>query len=149
MEQAEDISTWRYDPPYDLYDMVGVDPEALLQPEMGYSAVLARGQLIGFRSFGADGQVPGWRYDDSALDTGGGLRPQLTGQGLGHAVISAGLDYGRRVFAPQAFRVTIAAFNERAQRTVVGLGFEPVGSFQASRDARDFVVLVRPETARL
>ena len=46
-------------------------------------------------SFGPDGRVPGWDYDETALDTGGGLRPSLTGQGLGRAVISAGLDFGR------------------------------------------------------
>lgn len=94
-EHAEDICTWRYDAPYDCYDMVGVDPGGLLAPEGGHHAVLAGDRLIGFRSFGPDGQVPGWAYDDSALDTGGGLRPALTGQGLGRAVISAGLAFGR------------------------------------------------------
>jgi RimJ/RimL family protein N-acetyltransferase len=101
--------------------------------------------LIGFRSFGPDGQVPGWDYDDSALDTGGGLRPELTGQGLGRLVISVGLDHGRSLFAPPAFRVTVASFNARALRTVESLGFERVGTFKAARDARDFTVLVRPE----
>lgn len=145
-EHAEDISTWRYDAPYDVYDMVGVDPAALLDPEVGFHAVMANDRLIGFRSFGPDGQVPGWEYDDRALDTGGGLRPELTGQGLGRAVISAGLSFGRARFAAPAFRVTVAAFNARALRTVESLCFEPVGSFKASRDARDFVVLVRAET---
>ena len=143
-EHAEDISTWRYAAPYDTYDMVGADPDELLRPEMGYHAVLAGERLIGFRSFGRDGQVPGWDYDDSALDTGGGLRPELTGQGLGRTVIAAGLDYGRSRFAPPAFRVTVASFNTRALRTVESLGFERVGTFKAARDARDFVVLVRP-----
>lgn len=143
-EHAEDISTWRYAAPYDTYDMVGVDPGELLRPEMGCHAVLAGERLIGFRSFGPDGQVPGWDYDDSALDTGGGLRPELTGQGHGRTVIAAGLDYGRSRFAPPAFRVTVASFNARALRTVESLGFERVGTFKAARDARDFVVLVRP-----
>ena len=65
-----------------VYDMVGVNPEELLNPEVGYHAVMAEDRLIGFRSFGPDGQVPGWEYDDSALDTGGGLRPELTGASL-------------------------------------------------------------------
>jgi [ribosomal protein S18]-alanine N-acetyltransferase len=142
---AEDISTWRYAAPYDVYDMVGTDPAELLGPEIGFHAVLAQDRLIGFRSFGPDGQVPGWDYDASALDTGGGLRPELTGQGLGRMVISAGLAYGRAQFAPPAFRVTVASFNLRALRTVDALGFIRVGSFKARRDARDFVVLERPE----
>ena len=65
---AQDIATWRYDPPYDVYDMAGADPDDLLDPELGFHAVLAGDRLIGFRSFGPDGRVPGWDYDDSALD---------------------------------------------------------------------------------
>lgn len=144
-EHAEDIATWRYPAPYDFYDMDEADPGDLLDPSSGYHAVLSGGRLIGFRSFGPDGQVPGWEYDDSALDTGGGLRPELTGQGLGRTVIAAGLDFGRARFAPVAFRVTVASFNSRALRVVTSLGFERVGSFTARRDGRDFDVLVRPE----
>jgi ribosomal-protein-alanine N-acetyltransferase len=142
---AEDIASWRYDPPYDVYDMTGADPADLLDPAAGFHAVLAGERLIGFRSFGPDGQVPGWHYDDSALDTGGGLRPSLTGQGLGRAVIAAGLDFGRATFAPVAFRVTVASFNARARRTVESLGFRRTDSFRAARDGREFDVLVRPE----
>lgn len=143
LEHAEDIATWRYKAPYDVYDMAGVTPDELLDPDAGFHAVISGASLIGFRSFGPDGQVPGWDYDESALDTGGGLRPELTGQGLGRAVISAGLAFGRARFAPAAFRVTVASFNARALRTVESLGFERVGTFKATRDAREFHVLVR------
>ena len=37
-EHAEDISTWRYEAPYDVYDMVGTDPEEFLHPGAGYHA---------------------------------------------------------------------------------------------------------------
>ena len=70
---AVDICTWRYPAPYDVYDMTGADPDELLDPALGFHALVAEGRLIGFRSFGPDGQVPGWEYDDRALDTGGGL----------------------------------------------------------------------------
>ena len=142
---AEDLVTWRYEPPYDVYDLAGADPDELLEPAAGFHAVLAGDELIGFRSYGRDGQVPGWEYDDSALDTGGGLRPSLTGMGLGRAVIGAGLAHGRELFAPAAFRVTVAGFNARARRTVESLGFEHVGSFAAARDGRPFDVLVKRE----
>lgn len=142
---AEDIVTWRYEPPYEIYDMVGADPDELLAPDAGFHAVLSGGVLVGFRSFGPDGQVPGWDYDDSALDTGGGLRPALTGQGLGRSAITAGLDFGCEHFAPAAFRVTVAAFNARALRTIESLGFVRVATFEAARDGREFVVLVRDE----
>ena len=142
---AEDLATWSYAAPYDVYDLAGAQPDDLLDPDIGFHAVLAGDQLIGFRSFGPDGQVPGWDYDDAALDTGGGLRPSLTGRGLGRAVISAGLAFGRARFAPAAFRVTVASFNLRALRTVESLGFRRVGSFAAARDGRPFEVLVRHE----
>ncbi|GEP33675.1 N-acetyltransferase [Nocardioides szechwanensis] len=144
-EHAVDVCTWRYAPPYACYDMNEADPEWLLQPESGFHALLAGERLIGFRSFGPDGQVPGWDYDDQALDTGGGLHPQLVGQGHGRQAISAGLAFGRAHFAPQAFRVTVATFNARALRTVEDLGFHRIGRFDAASDALSFEVLIRPE----
>lgn len=142
---ATDICTWRYPAPYGCYDMTGSDPGELLAPEAGFFALLRNGELIGFRSFGSDGRVPGWNYDEAALDTGGGLRPDLTGRGLGKAAIATGLAFGRARFVPTAFRVTVASFNSRALRTVTSLGFESVGSFNASTNGASYEVLVRPE----
>lgn len=142
---AADICTWRYPPPYGCYDMTEADPDELADPESGFFALLRGGELIGFRSFGSDGRVPGWEYDEAALDTGGGLRPELTGRGLGKTAIATGLAFGRAHFRPAAFRVTVAAFNTRALRTVTALGFNRVGSFNASTNGAAFEVLVRPE----
>src|ERR1700748_876644 len=102
-EYAADILSWRYPAPYDYYDAAGGDPGYYLDPANGVYAVLSGGELIGFRSFGPDGRVPGGVYDDSALDTGGGLRPALTGRGRGRSAIAAGLEFGRERFAPEAF----------------------------------------------
>lgn len=121
---AADVVTWRYAAPYDCDDMTGVDPGSrLVDPDAGFHALVADDGLLGFRSFRPDGRVPGGVYDDSALDTGGGLRPELTGQGLGRKAIRTGLEFGVRRFAPPAFRRTIAAFNVRAQSVVRELGF--------------------------
>jgi [ribosomal protein S18]-alanine N-acetyltransferase len=87
-------------------------------------------------------------YDDSALDTGGGLRPDLTGQGRGREAIQTGLDFGQREFAPAAFRVTVATFNLRAQRVVAALGFRNIGSFRASTDGRSYEMLIKPGNTR-
>ncbi len=167
-EYAADIVTWRYPAPYDCYSVGDVDPSYFADPANGFfalvcdalapgaaaaSGALASGALasggavlIGFRSFGADGRVPGGEYDESALDTGGGLRPSLTGQGLGRQAIKTGLEFGRRRFAPEAFRVTVASFNTRALRVVTSLGFRPVSSFAATADGNAFEILVRQET---
>jgi [ribosomal protein S18]-alanine N-acetyltransferase len=145
---AAGIVTWRYPPPYDCYDMTDADPDVLASQDSGYFALIDGTGLIGFRSFGPDGQVPGGGYDDSALDTGGGLRPDLTGQGRGREAIQTGLDFGQREFAPAAFRVTVATFNIRAQRVVAALGFRHIGSFRASADGRSYEMLTRPARTR-
>jgi ribosomal-protein-alanine N-acetyltransferase len=146
---AEQITTWRYPPPYDCYDMTGADPADLMDPASGYYALLDDDELVGFRSFGVDGQVPGWPYDDSALDTGGGLRPELTGRGLGRSAIATGLDFGQQRFSPTAFRMTIASFNTRAMAVVKSLGFEFIGRFDASTNGRRYDVLVRIEQGQV
>ena len=104
-EHSRDICTWGYPAPYDCYDMTDVDPDGLLLPDAGVYALLADERLIGFRSFGADG-LPGWGYDGSALDTGGGLRPELVGQGLGRTPSLPWL-------GDHPFRVTVASFTAR------------------------------------
>jgi [ribosomal protein S18]-alanine N-acetyltransferase len=144
---AAEVVTWRYPAPYDCYDMTDADPAFLASPGSGFFALTDERGLIGFRSFGPDGQVPGGVYDDSALDTGGGLRPDLTGKGKGREAIQTGLDFGRQQFAPVAFRVTIATFNIRAQRVVAALGFRNIGSFRASTDGRSYEMLIKSESA--
>jgi RimJ/RimL family protein N-acetyltransferase len=141
---AADIVTWRYPEPYGCYDMTSADPAFLTDPASGFFAVAGESGLIGFRSYGTDGQVPGGTYDASALDTGGGLRPELTGRGLGREVIATGLEFGWRTFGPAAFRVTIATFNVRAQRVVEGLGFRSTSSFRALADGRSYEILTLP-----
>lgn len=144
---AAELITWRYPEPYQCYDIVGADPAYFTDPANGFHALLdGIGELIGYRSFGPDGRVPGGAYDDSALDTGGGLRPDLTGlgRGLGRQAIAAGLDYGRAEFRPAAFRVTIASFNARARRVVESLGFTPQSGFEATTDGTRYDILLLP-----
>ncbi|MBL7517509.1 GNAT family N-acetyltransferase [Frankia sp. CNm7] len=144
-EYAANIVTWRYPPPYDCYDLVGTEPAFFTDPQNGYVALVDEGKLIGYRTFGADGRVPGGEYDECALDTGGGLRPELTGLGLGRQAIAIGLEYGAACFRPTAFRVTLASFNIRAQRVFRGLGFAPTATFNATTDGRGFVILSRQQ----
>lgn len=145
---ATDIVTWRYAQPYDTYSLIGVDPAIFADPENGYVALVDdAGQLIGYRCFGEDGRVPGYEYDDAALDTGGGLRPALTGHGLGRQAIATGLEYGQKCFAPAAFRVTVARFNVRAQRVVTSLGFAHQTQFNASTNGIPYNIFIRRTTA--
>lgn len=127
------------------YSLLDVDPALFTDPSTGYVALVSdTGQLIGYRCFGVDGQVPGFYNDDKALDTGGGLRPSLTGKGLGKQSIAIGLAYGLDHFRPDAFRVTIASFNVRAQRVVLSLGFAHQARFNSTTDGTQYDVFARP-----
>jgi [ribosomal protein S18]-alanine N-acetyltransferase len=145
---AAQLLTWHYPEPYALYALVADDANAqiryLTDPANAYYAVITPdGDLLAYRCFGPDAQVPGGAYTADALDTGGGLRPDLTGRGFGLPVLLAGLAFGRQVFAPSAFRVTVAAFNQRALKVVAKAGFQPIQQFTRESDGRAFVVLLR------
>ena len=111
----------------------------------GYLALVdGAGVLVGYRCFGPEGQVPGGDYSGDALDTGGGLRPDLTGRGLGRAAIALGLEQGWRVHDPPALRVTVWSRNTRALRVVRALGFTAESTFNAHRDAEAHTILTLP-----
>src|SRR5207302_6754773 len=91
---ARAIVEWQYEPPYDIYD---VDPEerestvrSILDPAKCYFAAWSRDDLVGFACFGSDAQVPGGDYCGvGILDVGLGLRPDLTGKGIGRSFVEA------------------------------------------------------------
>ena len=142
LEFARDICTWAYPAPYDRYDLTGSAPEDFHDPAHGYLALVDdAGVLVGYRCFGPEGQVPGGVYVGDALDTGGGLRPELTGRGLGRAAIALGLEYGWRVLDAPALRVTVWSRNVRALRVVRSLGFTTEATFNAQHDAEQYTIL--------
>jgi len=141
---AEAIATWRYDGRYAVYDGHPDGTEVLLDPANRVHAVRDEsGDLIGFCSFGEDGRVAGYAYPDDALDIGLGMRPDLVGRGMGLGFTREVLGFARQAYAPTAFRVTIAAFNRRAQRLCLALGFRETARFLRQDSQDEFVVLRR------
>ncbi len=140
--------SWRYEPPYDFYNhdpaqRVSLIQNTFLKPAYHYYQVLdEHGVLIAFRCFGEDARVPGGEYSLDALDTGGGLRPDLTGHGLGPHILRASMEFARPLFSPVAFRVTIAAFNQRAQRACEKAGYVPIQKFNAPHNGIPFVIML-------
>lgn len=139
---------WRYEPPYDIYNLAEPPGEETLQylldPTVAFHAIVDEaGQLVGFCSFGEDGQVPGGDYSTDALDIGMGVHPNYTGQGLGATFAAVVVEFARRTYAPQKVRVTIAHFNERAQRVWQKLGFERVAQFESLNNGAPFVIFER------
>ena len=98
---AEEAVLWHYEPPYDIYDMANDGAAYLSDAGNRIYAGLRGSELIAVRSFGADGQVEGGSYDDSYLDTGGALRPDLTGRGLGEEIVRRGLAFGCAQFGTE------------------------------------------------
>ncbi|MDD9349966.1 GNAT family N-acetyltransferase [Mumia sp.] len=141
-EHADDVATWSYLEPQGCYDLTGMHPRRFADLSQGFWALLHEGRFIGYRCYGAQARVPGYDYDDDALDTAGGLRPELTGQGLGQAAMAVGLEFARERFAPAAFRVTVTEFNVRALKVVDALGFVPIDKFESPDDGHTYVVLV-------
>jgi GNAT superfamily N-acetyltransferase len=154
---ARAVCGWRYEPPYHIYHIDVLPGELatvvafLTDPANQYYAIEGPLGLEAFCCFGLDAQVPGGNYAASALDLGLGVRPDLTGQGRGLIYATAVIGQAQRLFAPAALRVTIAAFNQRAQRVWERAGFRVQQTFADTRDGRPFVVLARsletPEVA--
>jgi len=119
-EEATRISGWHYEPPYDFYDATS-DPddlEELLDPKRRRDAYFSvfdgGGVLVGFFQFEREG---------TTVDVGLGMRPDLTGQGLGIEYLLAGLEFARRRYSPENFTLSVATFNERAIRVYERAGF--------------------------
>ena len=124
--QAEAIARWRYEPPYDFYDLDADERDLaeLLDPESrgdGYFAACGQaGEVIGFLQL---------RNEGDAIVIGLGLRPDLTDRGLGGSFLEAGLGFARKAFAPLRFRVRVAEFNRRAITVYERAGFVRTRAF--------------------
>ena len=147
-EYAQQIVSWTYDPPYNLYDLASDDLSGLLNPDYRYHVVLnEEGELVGYCCFGEDARVPGGDFDQGEpgiLDLGVGLSPDLTSQGFGKGFVNAILKYGSQTYKPEVFRVTVAAFNPRSLRTFRALGFKDKVSFTRTLLELEFIQLEKP-----
>jgi [ribosomal protein S18]-alanine N-acetyltransferase len=130
-----EMGGWRYEPPYDFYDG-DVDP--VLNPERFYEALDEHGELVGFYYFEGKGD---------ALEIGLGLRPDLTGRGLGFDFFLAGLEFGRQRFRPGRVTLNVASFNERAIKVYERAAFRETGRHVRSLERWGDVEFVEMEEA--
>jgi len=147
-EEVRGFLNWRYDAPYDIYNLETTDLAGaiafFLNRDNGYFAVYGEDDTpIGFCCFGSEGQVPGGDYSLDALDIGIGMRPELTGQGLGYAFVGAVLTHAEQTYRPQRLRATIALFNLRSQRVFEKHGFRRQSQFTGTARPRQYVILTK------
>jgi [ribosomal protein S18]-alanine N-acetyltransferase len=117
---AEEIATWRYPGRYATYDVGEVIPV----PSADFAAVERDAELIGYCCFGPAARVDGVAAEAGKADVGYGLRPDLTGYGLGREFVGAVLAHARGEFRGRRLRLLILAWNERSLRVAVAHGFE-------------------------
>lgn len=138
MEEADAraIIAWRYEGQYAIYNWEGEDdPAEMLDRRSPHYAVKdERGELVGFFAYGSSAQVwdsgePHLYSEYNTITIGLGMRPDLTGKGLGLAFTQAGMDFARQHFQPDYFRLYVLEFNERAIRVYERAGFERTGIY--------------------
>jgi ribosomal-protein-alanine N-acetyltransferase len=142
-QEAEAIADWRYEPPYDFYDWPADEGDLaeLLDParrgESYYAARDSTGELVGFFSFRREGAV---------IRLGLGLRPDVTGRGMGQSFLEAGLPFTREQFAPTHFKLSVAKFNARAITVYERTGFATTRSFMHETNGGlfSFIEMERP-----
>lgn len=116
---------WKYPPPYDFHDGTAdaEDHEEFITPELWpehFWQVHREDELVGFLTAEAAG-------DGTATVIGLGMRPDLTGRGLGAAFVSACLDVIARTTMPRAVTLSVVAFNQRAIACYRSVGFVVTG----------------------
>ncbi|HAM82065.1 GNAT family N-acetyltransferase [Ornithinibacillus bavariensis] len=144
---AIEILTWKYEKPYDFYNNV-LSGEAILElMSNSYRAVLHKEEVIGFFCTGRDAQVPKGHevnaYADSCVDIGIGMKPELTGKGIGTIFLRFILQEVLRE-AKGSIRLTVAEFNLRAIRLYEKFNFLKQSEFVRG-DGVKFIVMVRDE----
>jgi ribosomal-protein-alanine N-acetyltransferase len=124
-DAAHTIAGWKYPPPYNFYDAIDdpVDLAELLDPERRrgrYFEVFDAGDLVGFFEY---------KHEVKPLEIGLGMRPDLTGRGLGLDFVRAGMAFARTEFGATSLSLAVAVFNERARTVYERAGFRPAGRY--------------------
>ncbi len=130
-EYANIINTWRYGPPYEAYSFDG-DIDDFEQIMSGYYfAVVEKEEVVGFFCLGPAAQkiTDENEYifeDESYTDIAFGLRPDLTGKGLGNAFLETCINEAKRFFPEDGVRLCVMKNNTRAVNLYRKHGFKAV-----------------------
>jgi RimJ/RimL family protein N-acetyltransferase len=132
-EEAETPLGWLYSGRYATYDVRGA-----LGANRGYFWVEDDdGDIVGYGCVGAEARIPGIDPEPGTVDIGYGMRPDLTGQGLGREFVGAVIAHACAGQPDARVRMLILRWNDRSRKVAQTHGFRVVGR------AGEFDVLVR------
>ena len=134
-EVAALLDAWSYEPPYDFYN--GED-EPVLNPDR-FFVVREGDEVIGFYYF---------HEQERTVEIGLGLRPDLTGRGLGLQFFLEGVSFAHGRFPNRRVTLNVAAFNERAITVYERAGFKRTGEHLRTFERWGEVPFVQMEEAQ-
>lgn len=136
----EIIDNWYYDGIYSFYDMTADEEDLKIFTDRTYwenttFAVLDESDvLIGWSSF---------YMEDEALWLSLGLKPELTGLGLGKEFVSECIEFARSHYRldQEPIKLDVALFNERAIKVYKKVGFHELGKVSKNTNGGVFEFL--------
>lgn len=137
-KQAENIAlNWHYEGEYSFYDFEADEEDLaeLLSPqERGekYYIVKKDDEEVGFFYFENEGDF---------VVIGLGMKPELTGNGMGLEFLRAGMRYAISKYNPNEIKLAVATFNERAIKVYQRAGFETDGTYMQDINGSQFEFL--------
>lgn len=148
-KHASEIAKWKYEGIYSFYnrtnEITSID-DAEIPIANSFVAYDNDGILVGHFHFGPDGQIPtieNYEYNLNYLDIGLGLRPDLCNQGFGVHFVTLGIKFANTKYNATKFRLSVAAFNERAIKVYERIGFNKVCKVTNSYFKNKFYIMTR------
>jgi [ribosomal protein S18]-alanine N-acetyltransferase len=136
-EMAEEIAfQWKYEGDYSFYDMTADEEdlqEFLESDRAGYYLVKKEDDIIGYFSFEETG--------GEELEIGLGMKPGLTGKGMGLDFVTEGVRYALEQYPGRVPVLSVATFNERAIRVYEKAGFVRLGTFMQDTNGSTYEFL--------
>ncbi|RCX21429.1 acetyltransferase (GNAT) family protein [Fontibacillus phaseoli] len=147
-DRAAVLSRWTYEGIYSIYSMEDSDEciSELMNGEYFLGIDPRRNEVIGYICSGNSARVPGgypagiYEHHD-CLDIGLGLRPDLTGKGIGQSFLIEAMGFLSVRYAITSFQLVVAAFNERAIKVYERTGFRKGECFPSKVEDREIEFL--------
>lgn len=136
---ANEVLNWHYNGKYSFYD-IEFDKEDLEEffkkiknNNWGnkYIALDEDEKLVGIFNYG---------FGDNVMEIGLGLRPDLTGKGIGESYIKAGIEFGKNKFKyiGKTVKLAVVAFNIRAIKVYERIGFKEVNRYMQKINDKEY-----------